>query len=56
VIKTGTRGIIGFRLNSQDKLTYNHFDSYPDGLGVALLEEIRTVSLEVLKISSVRLS
>lgn len=29
----GTRGLYGFRKDGIDKLTYNHFDSYPDGLG-----------------------
>ena len=29
----GTRGCYGFRKNGVDKLTYNHFDSYPDYLG-----------------------
>ena len=29
----GTRGCYGFRKNGIDKLTYNHYDSYPDGLG-----------------------
>lgn len=29
----GTRGAFGFRLNGQDKVMYNHFDSYPGGLG-----------------------
>ena len=29
----GTRGTYGFRKNGVDKLTYNHWDSYPDGLG-----------------------
>ena len=33
-----TRGLYGFRKNGQDKTTYNHSDSYPDGLG----EEIVT--------------
>jgi hypothetical protein len=33
-----TRGAYGFRLDGQDKITYNHFDSYPDGLGRALVE------------------
>jgi len=31
----GTRGLIGVRLDGKDYLTYNHFDSYPSGLGVA---------------------
>lgn len=33
-----TRGSIGFRHNSQDYLTYNHCDSYPEALGVCALE------------------
>ena len=28
-----TRGLYGIRKNGIDKLTYNHFDSYPEGLG-----------------------
>ena len=28
-----TRGLYGFHMNGQDKTTYNHYDSYPDGLG-----------------------
>lgn len=34
----GTRGCYGFRKNGVDKLTYNHFDSYPDYLGRAIVE------------------
>jgi hypothetical protein len=29
----GTRGVFGFHKNGVDKITYNHFDSYPTGLG-----------------------
>lgn len=29
----GTRGAYGFRIDGADKLSYNHFDSYPDALG-----------------------
>ena len=29
-----TRGLIGFRYRDLDMLTYNHYDSYPTGLGV----------------------
>ena len=29
----GTRGAYGIRKNGVDKITYNHFDSYPEGLG-----------------------
>jgi len=36
----GTRGALGFRLNGQDHLTYNQFDSYPDCMGHNTLEFI----------------
>lgn len=32
-----TRGAFGFRIDGQDKLMYNHYDSYPNGLGEAML-------------------
>lgn len=38
----GTRGAIGFRIDGQDKVTYNHFDSYPNGLGCTVIETVRT--------------
>lgn len=31
-----TRGLYGFRKNGVDKTTYNHSDSYPEGLGAAI--------------------
>ena len=34
----GTRGLWGFRKDGKDKLTYNHFDSYPDCLGHTIVE------------------
>lgn len=43
-----TRGAYGFRINDKDKVTYNHFDSYPDGLGSTIVEFIRTTSDEQL--------
>lgn len=45
----GTRGAVGFRTNKQDKITYNHFDSYPSGLGQDVLDFIRRHSLEEIK-------
>lgn len=39
----GTRGIMGLRIDGQDKLTYNHFDSYPDGLGVDMVRDIKAI-------------
>ena len=40
----GTCGLYGFRKNGIDKTTYNHFDSYPDGLGADILKFIRNHS------------
>lgn len=34
----GTRGLYGIRKHGVDKLTYNHWDSYPDYLGHKILE------------------
>lgn len=36
-----TRGTVGFVINGEEKLTYNHSDSYPDGLGVEVLKFLR---------------
>lgn len=40
----GTRGTYGYRKNKQDKLMYNHYDSYPEGLGQNMLEYIKMYS------------
>lgn len=45
----GTRGCYGFRINASDKVTYNHFDSYPEGLGVTVVEFIRNTSDDEMK-------
>jgi len=42
----GTRGCYGFYKNGEDKLTYNHYDSYPNYLGVDVVEFIRETSIE----------
>lgn len=44
----GTRGVWGFRKDGKDKLTYNHFDSYPESLGVTVLDFCKKNSLERL--------
>jgi hypothetical protein len=44
----GTRGSYGFRVNDRDKLTYNHFDSYPSGLGNTIIAFIKETSDEEL--------
>ncbi|HEY3435961.1 MAG TPA: hypothetical protein VGK41_09940, partial [Solirubrobacterales bacterium] len=33
----GTRGFVGFVVDGTEKIAYNHFDSYPDGLGSDVL-------------------
>ena len=40
----GTRGLMGFRSNKKDHLTYNHFDSYPSHLGVEMAKFIQKVN------------
>ena len=42
----GTRGLYGFRKNGEDKLTYNHFDSYPDYLGRIMVEFCKSTSIK----------
>jgi len=37
----GTRGALGFYRDGEHKVTYNHFDSYPEGLGNDILEFIK---------------
>ena len=36
-----TRGFITFVVNKTEKTCYNHFDSYPDGLGLDVLRYLR---------------
>lgn len=47
MISMGTRGMIGFVIDGKRKGIYNHFDSYPDGLGkdvVAFVQKVLAVS------------
>lgn len=37
----GTRGFIGFAVRGQTKLVYNHFDSYPEYLGVNVYKTLK---------------
>jgi len=47
----GTRGAVGFLSNGIEKITYNHFDSYPEGLGNGVLNFLHTIiNIEELKI------
>ena len=42
----GTRGLYGFRKNNKDKTTYNHYDSYPEGLGADVISFIQKHSIK----------
>lgn len=44
----GTRGLYGIRKDGVDKLTYNHYDSYPSGLGNEIVGFIQNTSDEGL--------
>lgn len=37
----GTRGFVGFQANNRETISYNHWDSYPDGLGLTVLNFVR---------------
>ena len=39
----GTRGSYGFLIESESKLTYNHFDSYPAGLGSTIVDGLKNI-------------
>jgi hypothetical protein len=39
----GTRGVVGFRLDNKDILFYNHYDSYPSGLGWNVVQFVQRV-------------
>ena len=43
----GTRGACGFRLDGMDYLTYNHYDSYPEGLGACVLDFCKNIPDDV---------
>ena len=40
----GTRGLTGFIVDGKWYATYNHFDSYPEGLGMEVLEFCKTIT------------
>ena len=45
----GTRGASGFRIGGVDKVTYNHWDSYPQGLGTYVLGFVRGCGMDKLR-------
>lgn len=42
----GTRGLLAFHTEALTTLTYNHYDSYPGGLGLTVLGWLRNVVAE----------
>jgi hypothetical protein len=40
----GTRGLLGFIIKGVRKGTYNHYDSYPIGLGLNIMKWIQSLS------------
>jgi len=44
----GTRGAYGFRIDNEDKVTYNHFDSYPTDLGKNVVDFVRSTPMKEL--------
>ena len=45
----GTRGAFGFYKDGKGKITYNHFDSYPEWLGVKILGTLKKFSIKQIK-------
>lgn len=45
----GTRAAYGFIIDGKEKVTYNHSDSYLDGLGISLLNQLNGIWLEYLE-------
>ena len=44
-----TRGAVGIIYNNKEKIGYNHFDSYPAGLGNELLTFLKDKTIDELK-------
>lgn len=42
----GTRGFVGFLVDGEEKIGYNHFDSYPSGVGLDVLTWLRGARLK----------
>ncbi len=42
----GTRGAYGYRIDGTDKITYNHYDSYPNVLGERIISYACRMGLE----------
>ena len=45
----GTRGAYGFISNNKEKVTYNHYDSYPSALGEIMIKFINETDNKAIK-------
>ena len=45
----GTRGSVGIIFNNEEKIGYNHYDSYPSGLGNEILTFLKGKTIDELK-------
>ena len=45
----GTRGLIGFIIKGKRRATYNHFDSYPEGMGNDVIRFILSLDEDQIK-------
>jgi hypothetical protein len=45
----GTRGFLGFVVDGDAKITYNHYDSYPSGLGINVLAWARQIDVSKVR-------
>ena len=48
----GTRGLVGIKVNGKYSGYYNHYDSYPEGLGHGMVEFVQ--KLDALNIETMR--
>ena len=44
-----TRGAVGLIFNNEEKIGYNHFDSYPEDLGNEILTFLKDKTIDELK-------
>lgn len=45
----GTRGAVGFYKDGKEKVGYNHWDSYPSGLGQVVVNYLKGKTIDELK-------
>ena len=50
-----TRGCFGVRIDGKDFLTYNHSDSYPEWLGIQIVESLREMDVREMQVLAKKL-